>query len=73
VIARLAKVLYDFIFGNLAVLIPRGRDGRPMALRPRLSTGLLFSDIICAYYNKGLSIFAFHFSNSAYKFETAIL
>jgi hypothetical protein len=33
----------SFAFGNLAILIPK-RDGGPMALRPRLSTGLPLSD-----------------------------
>ena len=32
------------ILGNLAVIVPLERDGRPMALRPRLSTGLPVSD-----------------------------
>jgi hypothetical protein len=35
------KIDFYFIFGNLAILIPEG-DFRPMALRPRFSTGLLF-------------------------------
>ncbi len=34
-----------------------------MALRPCLSAGLLFSDTICADYNKFLTIPTFHFSN----------
>jgi len=39
------------------------RDGRLVALRPRLSTGLLFSEIDKPNYICGLQIFTFHFSN----------
>ena len=39
------KFSKEFNFGNLAILIPHGGMVDPMALRPRLSTGLLLSDI----------------------------
>ena len=40
------KLKWDisFEFGNLAILTPRGGVVDPMALRPRLSTGLPLSD-----------------------------
>ena len=45
--ARLAKsVKATFIFGNLAVVSALVHSCRPMALRPRFSTGLLLSDLI---------------------------
>jgi hypothetical protein len=34
-----------------------------MALRPRFSTGLLFSDIDWLDYSNKFNVFAFHFSN----------
>jgi hypothetical protein len=34
-----------------------------MALRPCFSAGLLFSDMICEYYNERLALRTFHFSN----------
>ena len=39
---RLAKGLDHVVFGNLAVLIPFFGMVDPLALRPRLSTGLPF-------------------------------
>ena len=37
-------VLFCFIFGNLAILVTSPVTTDPLALRPRLSTGLLVSD-----------------------------
>ena len=42
--SRLAKIVMYFIFGNLAVITALC-SFRPLALRPRFSTGLLFSDL----------------------------
>jgi len=39
------------------------RDFRPVALRPCLSAGLLFSEIDKRDYNERLQIFTFHFGN----------
>jgi hypothetical protein len=44
--ANHAKEQLFFIFGSLAVVATRfACDGKPIALRPRLSTGLPLSDV----------------------------
>jgi hypothetical protein len=76
------RVFDRFIFGNLAILIPPVPDAfsgacggmvDPMALRPRLSTGLLLSDFVGYIIAAGTSKTPFISVKSAYKNETFIL
>jgi hypothetical protein len=67
------RVSDGVIFGNLAILIPYGGMVDPMALRPRLSTGLLLSDVVGYIIARDGRITPFILVIPAYRIETIIL